>query len=282
MNLTCPVCGNPTSPEDSFCNICGNRLPQKAEVKHEDVPEKRCKKCGEQLLLSDAYCPLCGSPQTNDDFEEITTDQPTANIDNELPAERETLSQRNNVTEDKTVVNEKNCPVCGNKAIAGEKYCIKCGAMLEEETNSTETSINQNSSLQDAIDVFFHKNSVLSLFVRFAWFFALYFPIYAMISHINSLSGLFGILENFSVIMHYLYLIGLIALFGNRKYLLLISALVLRAINSIWAICISTEPISSVERLLVLLPLIAFLCIRFSKTPEFFQLKSKINAFRSN
>lgn len=272
MNSTCPFCGNTISTEDAFCNICGGKLPQKETNRDEIAHEKKCSKCGSTLSETDTFCPICGSPQkreADDGIEDFTEDQPTSdNADGNA--------------ENNSVLDGNKCHVCGSIAIYGEKFCINCGAPIEQEVNRTGAVSNSNESLQKAIENIFQKNGLFSLFVRFAWIFALYFPIYAMIGHINSLSGLFNILENFSVIMQYLYFIALIALYGNKKYVILITALVLRAINSIWTICVSTEPIASVERLLVLLPLIAYLCIRFSQTPEFNQLKSKINAFRSN
>ena len=272
MNRTCPFCGNPLSPEDAFCNICGNKIPQPEMIKDESVQKKNCSKCGCALSETDMFCPMCGSPQEiakDPDFEDLTKEQ---SINSDM----------NNNAEINPVTEKNTCPVCGSIAIPGERFCIQCGALIEKECQSTEVNQKSNTILQDAIYKFSHKNSFVSLFVRFAWIFALYFPIYAMTSHIDSLSGLFNILENFSVIMQYLYFIALIILYGNRKYVLLITALVLRAINSIWTICVTSEPISSVERLLVLLPLIVYLSIRFSQTPEFYQLKSKINAFRSN
>lgn len=272
MNRACPFCGNSLSPEDVFCNICGNKIPQPEGTKDEGAQNRNCSICGCVLSGTDMFCPMCGSPQkseTDKVFKDSTEDQ------------AQNAESDENAANDSTL-NKNKCPACGNIAIFGEKFCINCGTLIEQEYSHTEELSNPNKSLQEAICEVSHKNSFFALFVRFAWLFALYFPTYAIISHIDPLSGLFNILENFSVIMQYLYFIALIVLYGNKKYVLLITALALRAIDSIWTICVSTEPISSVERLLVLLPLIVYLCVRFSQSPEFNQLKSKINAFRSN
>lgn len=179
-------------------------------------------------------------------------------------------------------INGKVCPMCANTVYQGEKYCIKCGASIENGIGGKATNNRINNGLQDAISMFFQKDSILSLFGRIAWIFAFYYPMYLIINHIDALSGLYDVLGNFSVIMHYLYIFALIVLYGNRKYLLLMVAVILRALNSIWILCISTKPTTAVERLLILIPVIVYLGIRYSQTNNFARLKNRIKTAQRN
>ena len=224
-----------------------------------------CSKCGTQMNDDEYFCSMCGSPKEADTKEDFAEAQPIDTKGNDCP-------------DNKTTMNEKACPSCGNLVFFGEKFCIKCGKNLSEETEKTLLDNDQKNNIQSALNLFFQKNGILSFFVRSAWFFAFYFPIYEMISHINALYGLIEVLENFQVIMNYLYFIALIALFANKKYMLLLTALFLRAVNSVWTICVSSSPIVSIERLLFIVPLIVYLYIRFSKTNEFDRLKGKFRA----
>lgn len=47
----CPNCNHENIPEDLYCVMCGNKLPNKF-----------CKECGSGLLDDDLFCIICGTP----------------------------------------------------------------------------------------------------------------------------------------------------------------------------------------------------------------------------
>ena len=50
----CPKCGSPVESDSKFCTVCGEKIPEKEEV--------RCKVCGYELEEGAKFCPNCGKP----------------------------------------------------------------------------------------------------------------------------------------------------------------------------------------------------------------------------
>ena len=109
----CPKCGSPVESDSKFCTVCGEKIPEKEEV--------RCKVCGYELEEGAKFCPNCGKPVV---IEEVEEKLRCVDCGYELEE------------------GAKFCPNCGKPVmeevveVAEEKEelrCEDCGYLLEEE-----------------------------------------------------------------------------------------------------------------------------------------------------
>lgn len=56
MNQTCPNCGSAIEQGDTFCNICGEKIPQNTS------PQLTCPTCGKLFPQGLRYCDVDGTP----------------------------------------------------------------------------------------------------------------------------------------------------------------------------------------------------------------------------
>ena len=108
--IRCPQCGAEVQMGDSFCSLCGMRMPMPEipQVNMDDLV--RCENCGGLVKKGTRFCTSCGNPIVQPREEE------TAAI-SQLDVEEEPLL----------------CPQCGAKVEEGQAFCMECGAKLLQE-----------------------------------------------------------------------------------------------------------------------------------------------------
>ena len=140
----CPKCGSPVESDSKFCTVCGEKIPEKEEV--------RCKVCGYELEEGTKFCPNCGKPVVIEEVEEKlrcvdcgyqleegakfcpNCGKPVMEEVVEVAEEKEELrcEECGCALEEGT----KFCPNCGKPVVIGEVEeklrCVDCGYELEE------------------------------------------------------------------------------------------------------------------------------------------------------
>lgn len=109
--VCCPQCGAEVQMGDSFCSLCGMRMPMPAipQVNMDDLV--RCESCGSMVKKGNRFCTSCGNPIVQPREEAEAAAIP------ELDVEEEPLL----------------CPQCGAKVEEGQAFCMECGANLQQE-----------------------------------------------------------------------------------------------------------------------------------------------------
>jgi len=166
--MFCKQCGNKLAEDAQFCSKCGWAVPATA-VQAEAIPTvKKCASCGTTLKDEALFCPSCGKAVSSINNEPV------------IP----TCSNCGKKLED----GERFCSHCGNAvgvlpnthvtaapsavpvvpvtnthgavqtqpAMADEKYCFSCGAVIKKAAEiCPKCGVNQNSrSSTTAVDVY--------------------------------------------------------------------------------------------------------------------------------
>lgn len=217
-----------------------------------------CKNCNKQYNQSLKFCPTCGL---------------------ELIEKEEIVVENLN--------NEKECEKCGSTIVDGAKFCLQCGNSLNnqethahsEEVQSHEVtkSFSWKERLQEDLTCAFRSNKFLDFFWKYATIFALYYPIYLVISSVGEFSGLVESLDYISTFAFYTYCMGLIALFSKRNYSMMLIALAIRLLNSFIRVFQTVTPVYSICRIIVLVPVLVFLIKEFQTTGQSQNFKDCFN-----
>ena len=124
----CPKCGSPVESDSKFCTVCGEKIPEKKEV--------RCKVCGYELEEGAKFCPNCGKPVV---IEEVEEKLRCVDCGYELEegakfcpnCGKPVMEEVVEVAEEKE---ELRCEECGCALEEGTKFCPNCGkpVVIEE------------------------------------------------------------------------------------------------------------------------------------------------------
>ena len=124
----CPKCGSPVESDSKFCTVCGEKIPEKEEV--------RCKVCGYELEEGAKFCPNCGKPVVIEEAEEKLR---CVDCGYELEegakfcpnCGKSVMEEIVEVAEEKE---ELRCADCGCALEEGTKFCPNCGkpVVIEE------------------------------------------------------------------------------------------------------------------------------------------------------
>lgn len=88
-----------------------------------------CKNCNKEYTQSLKFCPSCGSELTE---KAEGTPAEVAGVPSAAVEAKEDSMKVENVVENP--VNEKKCKSCGATIVGDEKFCIKCGTPVNENT----------------------------------------------------------------------------------------------------------------------------------------------------
>lgn len=133
---TCPKCGAEVSEQQAFCISCGANLKEPEPVKPEPAqPEpvikeevKRCPSCGVEVSANQKFCIKCGASL------EKPVEKPTERFTfDDQPVVQEPVKPQPVEPEPQPVVS--TCPSCGAIVKPGQKFCTKCGATIQANTN---------------------------------------------------------------------------------------------------------------------------------------------------
>ena len=198
----------PPVPEtvNLFCETCGTRL---------DKGTLFCHECGASVLTTPLPSPI---PEI------IQAPKADAPAKQEAPAEIQ-----------ESIV----CPNCRNKGKTGEIYCSYCGTPFNQPKEPQDNPISQRALLsqaQSATAKFMQKNPFLAWFSKYAVVFAMYFPIYLLLTKIEGLEEIVDGLRNVYPIAFYAYFLAILSLFSHRNYHPILIALSLRFINAFIAL----------------------------------------------
>ena len=126
----CPKCGSPVESDSKFCTVCGEKIPEKEEV--------RCKVCGYELEEGAKFCPNCGKPVV---IEEVEEKLRCVDCGYELEEGARFCPNCGKLVEAEAVVEKKEklrCVECGCELEEGTKFCPNCGKPIETETFDEE------------------------------------------------------------------------------------------------------------------------------------------------
>ncbi len=59
----CKSCGSIASASQSYCRVCGNKLPEETVYEQYRSMHRSCPTCDTVLTQSYGYCPQCGTKQ---------------------------------------------------------------------------------------------------------------------------------------------------------------------------------------------------------------------------
>ncbi len=153
--IVCPACGEKSEPCFKFCMQCGARLdapapePEKAgetipvipsAEAAEEQPEPGCteQEADEEApYAAPAACPVCGEPSTPY-FKfcmkcGASFDAPVNKTATE-PATEPVMAEEPAASED---TDDMLCKACGEPVKPGYKFCMKCGARIDEQKEET-------------------------------------------------------------------------------------------------------------------------------------------------
>ena len=155
----CPKCGSPVESDSKFCTVCGEKIPEKKEVRCkvcgyeleegakfctncgkpvviEEVEEKlRCVDCGYELEEGAKFCPNCGKP-VMEEVVEVAEEKEELRCEECGCALEEGTKFCPNCGKPVVIeeVEEKlRCVDCGYELEEGAKFCLNCGKKVEEE-----------------------------------------------------------------------------------------------------------------------------------------------------
>lgn len=155
----CPKCGSPVESDSKFCTVCGEKIPEKKEVRCkvcgyeleegakfctncgkpvviEEVEEKlRCVDCGYELEEGAKFCPNCGKP-VMEEIVEVAEEKEELRCEECGCALEEGTKFCPNCGKPVVIeeVEEKlRCVDCGYELEEGAKFCLNCGKKVEEE-----------------------------------------------------------------------------------------------------------------------------------------------------
>ena len=187
-----------------------------------------CEKCGTPIQNGDRFCMNCGTELVAVTGNEQSEQNAAPIVDDGI----------------------LRCCDCGMEIKENEKYCIGCGAAItnnvkDEKTGATEMELG----LQTELFEIFNSNKVMQFFFKYCMVFVLIYPIYSLVGRWDFLDAVHTFLTRFSIIFFFVYNIGLLATYANKRFLGLFIALALRLLNSFILVLQSASPWPSLFRI---------------------------------
>ena len=219
-----------------------------------------CEKCGNLIQEGFQFCMNCGTKIVYEKVEEpkpveFETSIEVNSIDETTEKVEEVVSTEMDATEEPVVYSGMHCSSCGFEYFEGEKYCISCGSNLfEDETTVVAEKVEEEEiPIQKALFDFFNSNKVLAFILKYSWFFVLVYPIFTLMGRFDIFNNIYESISTFTIILYFIYNIGLLAAYTDKNHLGLFLALALRFLNSSILVFQSTVPWESVFRLAVII-----------------------------
>lgn len=275
--MFCEKCGAQLGSEDTFCMNCGQKVLPCEPTESNNVT---CDNCGEVFSATFDICPHCGSvrkPSENDIDKHIGLKCPMCNQSikaSDSFCDHCGASLNADSVSDETDDDVLRCSECGLEIKDGEKYCVRCGTPVHSTGKVEEP---ESSALQNELSKTINKNKISGFISKYAAVFAIIYPVYLICGNVTALNGIYNAIDFASTIMFYLYYFSLICLFANNKHLPLIIALGLRGLNSFIYIFSSGIGVSSVVRLVLIIPALIYLFKKYSVTEQYQNLKKNLN-----
>ena len=191
-----------------------------------------CEKCGTPIQNGDRFCMNCGT-------ELVAVTENEKSEQNAVPIADDGILR---------------CSDCGVEIKENENYCIGCGAPITNKTKVEKTEATETGfGLQIELLEVFNSNKVMSFFLKYCMVFVLTYPIYSLMGRWDFLDDVYTFLTKFSIIFFFVYNIGLLATYANKRFLGLFIALALRLLNSVILIFQSASPWPSLFRIGVII-----------------------------
>ena len=129
--VPCINCGTANTPGDRFCITCGAPLQQGKQSAANDAPVFEPAVAPPAAQAGDVPCPGCGTANTPGDRFCIACDAPLQQ--EEQPAANDAPVFEPAVAPPVAQAGDVLCPGCGTANTTGDRFCIACGAPLQQE-----------------------------------------------------------------------------------------------------------------------------------------------------
>lgn len=172
----------------------------------------KCKNCGAEIRSSDSFCPACGAKAIAEEKETVTCNGCGKQFDKNYEICPFCGSEREEKSEFPRFSTIGPNAVGGVGGIAGQNANESFGKKQEKNEKS-------EPSLRETLYAALCKVPVIGNLMGASSLFALAYPIYLLLSHIDATSGLVEFIDAFDKALLVLFYIGTVMCFAKRENL---------------------------------------------------------------
>lgn len=126
----------------------------------------------------------------------------------------------------------KKCSKCGHVLKDNMIFCDNCGTRIEKEkTEVVDSNTSDVDDLKRYINKIVSNNSLLSFIKSISLIVIFLYPLYQLLCSFNFLTQFIDYVSNIETLLLYGYLLCIIILYANKKYIYLICTFIIQIFN---------------------------------------------------